>query len=77
MCRSDPYSRSQLMVTSHDAMLMDQSLFRRDEMWVTERNENGESTLIPFSDFKNVRYDKDLRKSYLEGKMGERKGVVS
>lgn len=63
-------TRSQLMFTTHDAMLMDQSLFRRDEMWVTERNENGESTLIPFSDFKNVRYDKDLRKSYLEGRMG-------
>lgn len=63
-------SRSQLLLTTHDLMLMDQGLFRRDEMWVAERNKMGESILTPFSDFKNVRYDKDLRKSYLQGRMG-------
>jgi hypothetical protein len=39
-------------------------------MWVAERDEQGASTLTSFSDFKDVRYDKDIRKSYLQGRLG-------
>lgn len=63
-------SRSQLLFTTHDALIMDQKLLRRDEMWVAERGPLGASNLTPFSDFKDVRYDKDIRKSYLEGRLG-------
>jgi AAA15 family ATPase/GTPase len=63
-------SRSQLLFTTHDVLLLDQSLLRRDEIWVCERDLNGASALIPFSDFKDVRHDKDIRKSYLQGRMG-------
>lgn len=63
-------SRSQLLLTTHDVLLMDQKLLRRDEMWITERDRIGSSTLYPFSDFKDVRYDKDIRKSYLQGRLG-------
>lgn len=63
-------SRNQLLLTTHDVLLMDQHLFRRDEMWVAERNSDGNSTLTPFSEFKDVRYDKDIRKSYLQGRLG-------
>ncbi|MBK9778231.1 MAG: ATP-binding protein [bacterium] len=67
---SGPDTRGQLLFTTHDALLMDQSLLRRDEMWVTERNDRGESTLMSFSEYKDVRYDKDIRKSYLQGRLG-------
>ena len=63
-------TRSQLLFTTHDVLLMDQSLLRRDEMWVAERNQAGESSLTSFSEYKDVRYDKDIRKSYLQGRMG-------
>lgn len=63
-------SRSQLLFTTHDVLLMDQELFRRDEMWAAERDMRGASSLIPFSEFKDVRYDKDIRKSYLQGRLG-------
>lgn len=63
-------SRSQLLFTTHDVLLMDQQLLRRDEMWVAERDAEGVSTLTSFSEYKDVRYDKDLRKSYLQGRMG-------
>lgn len=64
-------SRTQLIFTTHDLQLMDQSLFRRDEMWTTERDKStGNSTLIAFSDYKDIRYDKDIRKSYLQGRFG-------
>jgi uncharacterized protein len=63
-------SRSQLILSTHDLLLMDQDIFRRDEMWVTERNTNGSSNLFSFSEYKELRNDKDLRKSYLQGRLG-------
>lgn len=63
-------SRTQLLITTHDILLMDQELFRRDEIWVTEKNREGSSKLFSFSDYKDVRYDKDIRKSYLQGRLG-------
>jgi hypothetical protein len=49
---------------------MDQDLLRRDEIWITERTESSGSSLTSFSTFKDVRYDKDIRKSYLQGRLG-------
>ena len=63
-------TRTQLLLTTHDVMLMDQQLLRRDEMWVAERDKSGASSLFSFSEYKDVRYDKDLRKSYLQGRLG-------
>lgn len=63
-------SRNQLLFTTHDLLLMDQQILRRDEMWVAERDNEGVTTLIPFSDYREIRYDKDIRKSYLEGRLG-------
>ena len=65
-----PESRNQLILTTHDAMLLDQDLLRRDEIWVAERDETGASKIYSFSEFKDVRADKDIRKSYLQGRMG-------
>lgn len=63
-------TRTQLLLTTHNVMLLDQQLLRRDEMWATERDEAGVSSLFSFSEYKDVRYDKDIRKSYLQGRMG-------
>ncbi len=62
--------RTQLLVTTHDVLLMDQELLRRDEMWVVQRNRKGISELISFAEYKDIRYDKDIRKSYLQGRLG-------
>ena len=67
-CSKD--TRTQLLLTTHDVLLMDQKLLRRDEMWVAERDDTGASSLLSFSDYKNVRKDKDVRKSYLQGRLG-------
>lgn len=63
-------TRSQLLFTTHNVLLMDQTLLRRDEMWVTERDFHGISDLFSFSDYKDIRYDKDVQKSYLQGRLG-------
>lgn len=67
-CTAD--TRSQLLLTTHDVLLMDQQLLRRDEMWVAERKPTGASTLVSFAEYKDVRYDKDICKSYLQGRLG-------
>ena len=63
-------SRSQIVFTAHDVQLIDQSLLRRDELWVTEKDINGVSVLSSLSLFKDIRKDKDIQKSYLEGRFG-------
>jgi hypothetical protein len=67
-CSND--TRAQLLFTTHNVLLMDQDLLRRDEMWVTERDARGVSSLLSFSEYKDVRYDKDIKKSYLQGRLG-------
>jgi AAA15 family ATPase/GTPase len=63
-------SRGQLLFTTHDALLLDQELLRRDEIWFLDKDERGQSTLTALSDFKGVRHDKDIRRSYLLGRFG-------
>ena len=63
-------SRGQLIFTTHDGLLLDQALFRRDEFWFIDKDETGASSLTALSDFKDVRHDKDIRKSYLSGRFG-------
>lgn len=65
-----PESRSQLILTTHDLGLMDQKLLRRDELWLMDRDPAGASTMHSMSDFGEIRYDKDLRKMYLQGCLG-------
>lgn len=63
-----PTSRAQLLFTTHDPLLLDQDLLRRDEVWFITKEPGGHSELTALSDFKGVRNDKDIRKSYLLGR---------
>lgn len=66
----DASARSQLIFTTHDVLLMDQELLRRDEMWVAERDAQGQSQLFSFAEYKELRNDTDIRKRYLQGRLG-------
>ena len=59
----------QLLFTTHEATIMDQELFRRDEIWFLERDIDNNSNLYSLDKFKE-RYDKKLSKAYLEGRYG-------
>lgn len=61
--------RMQLVFTTHEDTIMDQSLFRRDEIWFVERNADNASKIYSLDRFKE-RYDKKLSKAYLEGRYG-------
>lgn len=59
----------QLLFTTHESAIMDQSIFRRDEIWFVERGAENASTIYSLDRFKE-RYDKVLSKAYLEGRYG-------
>lgn len=59
----------QLIFTTHESAIMDQELFRRDEIWFIERDDNNNSKIYSLDHFKE-RYDKKLSKAYLEGRYG-------
>jgi len=61
--------RMQLIFTTHEDTIMDQSLFRRDEIWFVERDVENASRIYSLDRFKE-RYDKKLSKAYLEGRYG-------
>ena len=63
-------TRAQLIFTTHDILLMDQELLRRDEMWVAEKDASGASSLTSFSEYEGFRHDKNIRKSYMQGRFG-------
>lgn len=65
-----PDSRRQLLFTTHDLLLMDQDVMRRDEMFITERDGDGCSRLIRLDEYAGLRADKDLLRSYLDGRFG-------
>ena len=49
---------------------MNQEIFRRDEMYIVERSIAGDSTIIPLNEYRDIRIDKDILKSYLHGRFG-------
>lgn len=62
---------AQLIFSTHNAMLLDLDLFRRDQIWFTELNRECHSTdLYSLSEIKNVRKDENIMKGYISGKYG-------
>lgn len=59
----------QLIFTTHESSIMDQALFRRDEIWFIERDRENNSKIFSLDRFKE-RYDKKLSKAYLDGRYG-------
>ena len=62
-------TKGQLILTTHESHLLDQEIFRQDEIWFTQKDKSGATNLYPLSDF-NIRYDLDIRKGYLNGRFG-------
>lgn len=60
---------AQLIMNTHDATLLDTRLFRRDQIWFTEKDQRGGSRLYPLSDY-HPRKDEALSKGYLHGRYG-------
>jgi AAA15 family ATPase/GTPase len=60
---------AQLIFTTHNTELLSSDLLRRDEIWFTEKDEEGATRLYPLSDFK-PRREENLQRGYLQGRYG-------
>ena len=68
-------NHAQLIFTTHDTWQLSNQLLRRDEIWFTEKDSDGVSTLYSLADFvdedgSKIRKDESYEKNYLLGKYG-------
>ena len=68
-------NHAQLIFTTHDTWQLSNQLLRRDEIWFTEKDNEGRSTLYSLADFVDegggrIRKDESYEKNYLLGKYG-------
>ena len=67
-------SNAQLIYTTHDITNLNKETFRRDEIWFTEKDDDGVSEIYSLSDYKidnvKIRNDATFNKDYLTGRYG-------
>ncbi len=65
---------AQIIFTTHDAWMLANNLLRRDEIWFTEKDSDGVSSLYSLVDIEEdgskIRKDENYEKNYLLGKYG-------
>jgi AAA15 family ATPase/GTPase len=68
-------NNAQLIFATHDTNLLGESLFRRDQIWFTEKDQFEQTDLYSLYDFNlpdgsKVRNDSNLEKNYMRGRYG-------
>jgi AAA15 family ATPase/GTPase len=65
-------NNAQLIFNTHDTNLLSSGLFRRDQIWFTDKNKYGEAKLYSLADFKSdeVRKTEHFEENYIMGKYG-------
>lgn len=63
---------AQLIFNTHDTNLLSSGLFRRDQIWFTNKNKYGEAKLYSLADFKSdeVKKTEPFEDNYIKGKYG-------
>ncbi len=62
----DEHTKGQLIFSTHESNLLDQEIFRPDEIWFAEKDK-GATKLSPLSDYRE-HHTIDIRKGYLNGR---------
>ena len=62
-------NNAQLIFTTHNTNLLDQEIFRRDQIWFTEKRNEGSTDLYSLMEY-SPRKDKNIEKGYLAGRYG-------
>jgi len=63
-------NNAQLIFATHNTNLLKKTIFRRDQIWLSEKNKYGSTNLYSLAQFKNVRKNEDFEKQYIYGKYG-------
>ena len=62
---------AQLIFNTHDTNLLSSGVFRRDQIWFTEKDRYGAASLFSLAEFKDpVRKEENFERNYLQGKYG-------
>jgi AAA15 family ATPase/GTPase len=62
-------NNAQLIFMTHDTNLLSNKIFRRDQIWFTEKNKYGATDLYSLAEYK-VRNDASFENDYIKGKYG-------
>jgi hypothetical protein len=68
-CEKNNPKGAQIVFTTHNPVLLDSTLMRRDQVWFTEKSPSGTTHLYPLTDF-SPRKGEALAKGYLAGRYG-------
>jgi AAA15 family ATPase/GTPase len=69
LCSKNNPKGAQVVFTTHNPILLDGTLMRRDQVWFTEKSPVGATHLYPLTDYQ-PRKDEALAKGYLAGRYG-------
>lgn len=61
--------KGQLIFTTHESCLLDQRIFRPDEIWFAQKDTDQATQLYPLSDF-NIHNTANIENGYLQGRYG-------
>ncbi|MBL7978445.1 MAG: hypothetical protein JNN12_08895 [Bacteroidetes Order II. Incertae sedis bacterium] len=64
------HNNAQLIFATHDISQLNNDAFRRDQIWLTEKDEMGNTTLFRASEIGGIRADIPLDKWYASGRLG-------
>lgn len=62
--------KAQLIFATHDTNLLKPHLFRRDQIWLCEKDRYGATNIYSLAQIKGVRKNDDFEKQYIQGKYG-------
>ncbi|AFZ60299.1 ATP-binding protein [Anabaena cylindrica FACHB-243] len=63
------FNNAQLVFMTHDTNLLSNKLFRRDQIWFTEKNKYGATDLYSLAEYK-IRNDASFESDYIKGRYG-------
>jgi AAA15 family ATPase/GTPase len=61
---------AQLIFSTHETSILSQDVFRRDQIWFCEKDNNQSTQLFPLTDFSPRKGLENLERSYLSGRYG-------
>lgn len=63
-------NNAQLVFTTHETSILNQEIFRRDQIWFCEKDKNQATVLYPLTDFSPRKGRENLEAAYLSGRYG-------
>ncbi len=63
-------NNAQLIFTTHETSILNQDVFRRDQIWFCEKDETQATSLYPLTDFSPRKDRENIEQGYLSGRYG-------